>query len=95
MTPDGLWEASGLPTPEQVERAKPILRDALAKGLDDVWIGLTRWRFKPWPAPAPGRSQPCGHPLAARKISVVAGLWEEAGLATTCWACEVKQEIGT
>jgi len=33
-------------------------------------------------------NQPCGHPLTAREIAIVAGR-----LVTRCWACEVRREI--
>ena len=36
----------------------------------------------------PGRSMKCGHPYAARKVTVTGN-----GIKTVCWACEVEREI--
>lgn len=38
-------------------------------------------------------NQPCGHPLAARQISVVPAGRDKGKIVTTCWACEVEREI--
>jgi hypothetical protein len=39
-------------------------------------------------------SQKCGHPLAARQITVIATgpRKEDRQLKTTCWACAVEKE---
>ena len=56
------------------------LRDWYETILDEVW---------PWPSRTAVLSpMPCGHPLAARAISVVDGR-----LITICWACAVEGDI--
>lgn len=37
---------------------------------------------------------PCGHPLGARRVRVVAAGPRKGMIETTCWACEVEREIG-
>ena len=90
MEPSGVWESSSLATPGQVERAKPILRDALAAGRTEVWVGLIEWKFSRFVEP-PSRSMKCGHPLAAREIHVIEGGRNKGKMVTRCWACEVAR----